>query len=331
MTTADGHPDAAEPLDGLRRVVAAIASGQVELEPQDLHAISRLRDGAGDVVREQLAALDAEGRFALIERLRQVGADVGGYDFTVVFASMATDDDASVRTVAVTGLGQCETAGATSSLLRVAMSIEEEDAVRREAVSALGEVAMRVELGWASSEDAGDVVQSLRAIAEDVSEEEELRASALSALAVASDDWVAALIEAAFDSDAAALHLGAVEAMGRNADESWLPVLESALVAEDDDERLAAVQAIGEIGSEEGTPMLLELFNDPSASEEVVRGAVAALGEIGSEEALEELEQLRTHPDPTVRETAQAALDSASWLDDVGDIGSRRDRESWGA
>ena len=88
-------------------------------------------------------------------------------------------------------------------------------------------------------------------------------------------------------------------------------------MAEDDDERLAAVQAIGEIGSEEGTPLLLELFDDPTATEEVVRGAVAALGEIGSEEALEELERLRTHPDPTVRETAQAALESASWMDDL--------------
>ncbi len=317
MTTTDGYQDAAEPLDALRRVVAAIASGQVELEPQDLHAISRLRDDSVDVVGQQLGALDAEGRFALLERLRQVSDDYGGYDFTVIFGAMTADEDTSVRTVAVTGLGQCETAGATRSLLQVAGSIEEEDAVRREAVAALGEVAMRVELGWAASEDAGDVVPALRAIAEDATEDEELRASALSAVAVVSDDWVVGMIETAYDSDAAALHLGAIEAMGRNADEFWLPVLEGSLVAEDDDERLAAVQAIGEIGSEEGTPLLLELFDDPTATEEVVRGAVAALGEIGSEEALEELDQLRTHPDPTVRETAQAALESASWLDDL--------------
>ena len=188
MTTSDGHQDAAEPLDALRRVVGAIASGQVELEPQDLHAISRLRDDSSDTVGQQLGALDAEGRFALIERLRQVGDDYGGYDFTVIFGAMTTDEDASVRTVAVTGLGQCETAGATRSLLRVAKSIEEEDAVRREAVSALGDVAMRVELGWAASEDAGDVVPSLRTIAEDATEDEELRASALSAVAVVSDE-----------------------------------------------------------------------------------------------------------------------------------------------
>ena len=329
MTSIDGHQDAAEPIDGLRRVVATISSGQFDLEPQDLHAVSRLSGGSESLVHEHLSSLDAQGRFALIERLRQLGADFGGYDFTVVFAAMASDDDVSVRTVAVTGLGQCETAGATQSLLDVAKSIEEDHGVRREAVSALGEVAMRVELGWAASEGAGGVVEALRTIAEDEMEDEEIRASALSAVAVASETWVAALIEEAFDSDAAALHLGAVEAMGRSADESWLPVLEGSLVAEDEDERLAAVQAIGEIGSEEGTPMLLELFDDPTASEEVVRGAVAALGEIGSEEALEELEQLRTHPAATVRETAQAALDSASWQDDFDDLGAGRASDPW--
>ena len=133
----------------------------------------------------------------------------------------------------------------------------------------------------------------------------------------------------AFDSDAAALHLGAVQAMGRNADVYWLPVLEGSLVAEDEDERLAAVQAIGEIGSEDGAPMLLELFDDPSASEELIRGAVSALGEIGSEEAVEELQRLRTHPDPTVRETAQSALEEATWLDDMDDLSPGKSPLGW--
>ena len=117
--------------------------------------------------------------------------------------------------------------------------------------------------------------------------------------------------------------------MGRNADVYWLPILEGSLVAEDEDERLAAVQAIGEIGSEDGAPMLLELFDDPSAPEELIRGAVAALGEIGSEEAVEELQQLRTHPDPTVRASVQAALEEATWLDDFDDPGAAREPFDW--
>ncbi len=329
MTQRTGHEDEAEPLDGLRRVIGAITSGVAELEPEDLHAVSRLAAGSENVVCQQLSELDSAERFALLDRLREVGAEFGGYDFTVFFGAMLTDEDASVRTMAVSGLALCETAGATEALLTTARSVEEETGVRREAVTALGEVAMRVELGWAASEDAGEVVGALRTIVEDDREDDEVRATALSGVGVISESWVTGLIEDAFESDAAALHLGAVQAMGRNADVYWLPVLEGSLVAEDDDERIAAVQAIGEIGSEDGAPMLLELFDDPSASEELIRAAVAALGEVGSEEAVEELERLRTHPDPTVRVTAQAALEEATWLDDLDDVSSGPDSFRW--
>ncbi len=329
MSEPSVHQDSADPIDALRRVIAAISSGQVELEPEDLHAVSRLSPASESVLHEQLAALESAGRFALLERLHEVGSDFGGYDFTFLFSAMMSDDDVAVRTLAVSGLATCETAGATATLLKVATSEEEGADVRLEAVNALGEIAMRLELGWASSEGADDVVGTLRNIARDVREDEEIRASAVSGIGVVSAAWVAELIEEAFESDAAALHLGAVQAMGRSADVSWLPVLEGSLVAEDEDERLAAVQAISEIASEDGAPMLLELFDDPSASEELIQGAVAALGEIGSEEAVEELQQLRTHPDPTVRATAQSALEEATWLDDLDDLGAAQDPFGW--
>ena len=325
MSEPTAYQDAADPVDAFRRVILAVSSGQVELEPEDLHAVSRLSPASQTTIRERLSELESASRFALLERLREVSADFGGYDFTVLYSAMTTDDDAAVRTLAVSGLATCETAGATATLLTVARSAEEDPDVRREAVTALGEVAMRLELGWASSEAADEVVDALRAIAEDVREDEEIRASAVSGVGVVTASWVPELIEEAFESDAAALHLGAVQAMGRSADVLWLPVLEGSLVAEDEDERIAAVQAIGEIGSEDGAPMLLELFDDPSASEELLQSAVTALGEIGSEEAVEELQQLRTHPDPTVRATAQAALEEASWLDDFDDLGAAQD------
>lgn len=329
MSEPSVYQDAADPLDALRRVIVAVSSGQVDLEPEDLHAVSRLSPMSESVIRQALSELESSSRFALLGRLHEVGAEFGGYDFTVLYSAMMSDDDAAVRTLAVSGLATCETAGATATLLKVAHSEEEDTDVRREAVTALGEVAMRLELGWASSEAADEVVGALRSIAQDAREDEQIRASAVSGVGVVTESWVAELIEEAFESDAAALHLGAVQAMGRSADVVWLPVLEGSLVAEDEDERLAAVQAIGEIGSEDGAPMLLDLFDDPSASEELVQGAVAALGEIGSEEAVEELQRLRTHPDPTVRATAQSALEEATWLDDLRDLGAAQDPFGW--
>ena len=178
------HQDAAEPMDGLRRVIAAIASARLELEPEDLHAVSRLSPDTIALVRERLAELESVSRFALIERLQRIGSEFGGYDFTVVFSAMLADEDVAVRSLAVSGLATCETAGATAALLAAANSEEEDGDVRREAVTALGEVAMRLELGWAASEGAGQVVDALRMIAEDVREDDELRASAVSAVGV---------------------------------------------------------------------------------------------------------------------------------------------------
>ncbi len=329
MSESRAYQDAADPVDALSRVILAISSGHVELEPEDLHAVSRLSSASQAVIHEKLSELESSSRFALLERLYQVGSDFGGYDFTVLLSAMTADDDVAIRTLAVSGLATCETAGATTTLLTVAKSEEEDADVRREAVTALGEVAMRLELGWASSEEADEVVEALRAIAEDVREDEQIRASAVSGVGVVTASWVPQLIEDAFESDAAALHLGAVQAMGRSANVLWLPVLEGSLVAEDEDERLAAVQAIGEIGSEDGAPMLLELFDDPSCSEELIQGAVAALGEIGSEDAVEELQRLRTHPDPTVRATAQSALEEATWVDDFEDLSAAQDPFGW--
>ncbi len=317
MTSKPQHPDVAEPMDALRRVVTACEVGQVELDPEDLYAISRLGAEMAGEVRGQVGSLDAEARFALLGRLQALCDGFGGYDFSGVFGALTSDDDASVRASAVGGLGLCETAYATSLLTQIAQLGEEEDDVRQQAVTALAEVALRLELGWAASEEADGVVETLRALAQDPQEAEALRAAAISGVGVVSEPWVASLIESAYDSDTAALHLAAVEAMGRSADVNWLPVLENALVAEDEDERLAAVQAIGEIGSEEGTPLLMELFDDPTSSEELLESIVAALGEIASEEALEELTQLQTHPDPAIRERAQAAISSATWLDEI--------------
>ncbi len=320
MPESREYPDAMAPLDGLRHVLEAIASGASDLEPEALHAVSRLGSREHSAAREQFNQLESPERFAAADRLRQAAVSFAGYDFTNLFALLLTDGDASVRTVAVHGLSVSETAEATSLMLAAAQSQEEETSVRMEAVTALGAVALRLEIGWASDERTLGVVPALRALAEDALEDEQLRAAAIASVAVMSEAWVAGLIEDAFDSDDAALHLGAVQAMGRNADESWLSWLEGSLYAEDEDERLAAAMAIGEIGSEEGAPLLLDLFDDATANEELLAAAVGALGEIGSEEALEQLEQLRTHPDPALRSAAQDALSQAAEADDFSDF-----------
>ena len=303
-----------DPGAALGRVIAAIGGGRDELDPADLYAISgNAVDDA--LVRAEFDQLEPSARFAVLDQLREAAIGPGGYDFTSLFAVALHDDDLPVRALAAGALAVGESPSATAALLESAGSGEEDDEVRREAVIALGAVALRLELGWASGEGADTVVDTLRGIAQDPREEESVRGAAVAAVGVISEEWVTGLIDDAFYSDSAALHLGAVQAMGRSADLVWLPLLESSITAEDADERIAAAQAVGEIGSEDGVPLLVDLFDDPTAEVELIQAAIAALGEIGGDEAVEELERLRTHPTTTVRVAAQEALDAASWLD----------------
>ena len=310
--------DISDPIDALKRLIDAVAQQRLPLNREDLHAVSSLRPGLDEQLRAVLGVLDESGRFALVGELLEAMADGGGLEFTAVFTAALKDDDLPVRGLAAAGLAACETPEATAALLASASASQEDDAVRTEAVSALGEVALRVELGWASAEDAGGVVGALRAIAEDLREEPDLRAAAIAAAAVAHEDWVATLIDDAYASEDPALRLGAIQAMGRNADPIWLPSLEAALFADETDERSAAAAAIGELGLEDGAPPLLDLLDEDLAEIDVMIAAVRALGAIGGEEAIERLTQLRTHPDEQLRDAAHEAIEEAALLE--GDL-----------
>ena len=315
--------DASEPGDALARLVRAIDEGRLPLDAEDLRAVRGSGTALETVAGEQLGALDPSARFALLSRLIDAMNEHPGLEFTAVLRAALRDDDAAVRAAAATALGACETAAATGALLAAAGSDEEEDSVRLEAVAALGEVALRHELGWADSEDAGEVIPALRRIAEDAREEAAVRASAIAGVAVAAADWIPPLLDDAYDSSEPELRLGALRGMGRSADEAWIPVLEGALGAADEDEQLAAVAAAAEIGSEDAVPALVELLADPETGPELAGAVAAALGEIGGEEAVEQLASLRTHPEPQVREAVQDALDAVESLGggDFDDLG----------
>ena len=312
--------DASEPADALARLVQAIDEGRSPLDSEDLRAVSGSRADLEAVARERLDALDASARFALLSHLNEAMGDHLGLEFTAILRAALRDDDAPVRAAAATALGLCETAAATDALLATAGSDEEDDSVRLEAVASLGEVALRYELGWAGSEQADEVVPALRRIAEDAREEAAVRAGAIAGVAAAGADWIAPLLDDAYESAEPELRLGALRGMGRSADEAWIPVLEGAFSAADEDEQMAAVAAAGEIGSEEAVPALVELLSDPETGLDLVRAVAAALGEIGGEEAVEQLGSLRTHPEPEVREAVREALENAEQLGGDGDF-----------
>ena len=139
--------DSSDPIDALKRLIEATAEQRFPLDPEDLHAVSGLRPGLEQKIDECITSLDAAGRFVLLGALQETMGESGVLEFTALFAAGMRDDDMPVRTLAANGLSVCETAEATAALLAAAASGDEDDTVRVEAITALGAVALRVELG----------------------------------------------------------------------------------------------------------------------------------------------------------------------------------------
>lgn len=308
--------DLIDPIDALNRLIQAIDEQRAELDREDLHALSGLQSGYEEQIGGCIDALDDADCFALLGSLQEAMEEGGGFEFTSVFVAALGRSALAVRQLAAAGLGRCETPAATAALLTAAVE-SGDDTVRGEAIDGLGNVALRLELGWAGLEGADKVVETLRAFAKDVREAPSIRATAIAAVAVVHEDWAAELIEDAYISDEPALRLGAICAMGRNADPIWLPQLEIALFGEDPGERVAAASATVEIGVEDAVPMLLDLLDQDDSDLDVTLSVVQALGGIGGDEALERLTQLRTHPDEQLRNAAHNAIEDAALRDDT--------------
>lgn len=297
---------------------AAIASGRTDLTVEMTEALSGLDAPGRDRFRLALARLDPQARFALIERLISLEQGAPVLDFAAACLAALTDEDATVRALAASGLADYEGPDAIDPLLALARD-DPDDSTRAEAVVALGPVALRAEFGQLAPRQRDAVVATLRGIANDTAEDPRVRAAACASVAVIDEPWVRDLIFDHLEDGDPILRLGAVQAMGRTADPYWIPTLENSMAVLDDDERATAAVAAGEIADEDAVPALSDLLDDESG--EVVLAAVEALGEIGGPEALEQLARLATHPEPAVRAAVQAAAEAAAFADDPLGLG----------
>ena len=305
-------PDA-PPVHTLDSVVAALVAGEGDLSDDQFRVLSDL--GPGDAARfhDALAGLDPPARFALLNALVERERAGRLLDFSALYRTALRDDDPGVRALVVAGLATCEDAALIPVLLDAARS-DADETVRAEACIALGPFALRAELGRLRPAPATAVIDGLRGVAEDASEDPAVRAAAVAGLGAVSESWVEDLIYDAYESADPAMRVGALQAMGRTADDYWLPTLINAMDSADSDERYSAARGAGEIASEDAVIPLAALLADDAL--DVVEAAAAALGEIGGPAAVEQLEEYGSHPDPAVRAAIEAGLQTAAFTDD---------------
>jgi HEAT repeat protein len=156
--------------------------------------------------------------------------------------------------------------------------------VRREAAIALGRYALEAELEHLSESDRDVISGFLMESAEDIDEEEDVRAKAIEALGAISGEDVDNLIESIYDEDSLVMKIAAVDAMGRSCNDLWLETVLRELEHRAPLMRHAAAYAAGEIADEEAvSPLQRVAIQDPDT--EVRTAAIRALGAIGGPKA----------------------------------------------
>ncbi|MPZ50359.1 MAG: hypothetical protein GEU75_13845 [Dehalococcoidia bacterium] len=291
-------------VDPTKRLSSTQLAGLTDI---DSEALQRLGDAWG--------SMPTDRRLRLINDLIDLAEDNVDLNFDAIFKQALQDEEALLRAAAIRGLYEYE----GRDLIRVLCRLLREDPdveVRREAAVALGRYALAAELGYLGPSDVASLRETLTEAAEDLDEDERVRARAIEALGAISDEEIENLIESIYqEEDSVWLKVGAVDAMGRSCNEVWLPTILLEMGSPSPEMRHAAAFAAGEIGDEEAIPLLRRAaIEDPDR--EVRLAAVRSLGEIGGQQARVALQGVLYEGEDSLREPVAEALAEIAFADD---------------
>jgi HEAT repeat protein len=271
---------------------------------------------AGDVfaVTEVWPDIPMMRRLNIIRELCELAEDNVELNFNAIFKLALSDEEPYVRAAAIHGLEEYEGADLIPTLIDLLLTDQDPD-VRREAAIALGRYALAAELDQLNHADTRAVRNALMESAEDLEEDERVRARAIEALGAMSGEDTANLIESIYDEDSLWLKVGAIDAMGRTCDSMWLPVILRESENRAPEMRHAAAFAAGEIGEEQAVPQLRRMaIEDPDR--EVQLAAIRSLGSIGGAQARVALQGILYEGDDALREAVEEAMEEIDFGDD---------------
>ena len=282
---------------------------------QQLVNLSNLDREEARELAEAWPAIEAPKRLSLITNLIDLAEDNVELNFDAVFKTALRDAEADVRAAAVRGLYECEHNDLIPALTDMLRN-DPDAVVRREGAIALGRFALAAEFGNLRADEGEAIKATLIESAEDLDEDDRVRARAIEALGAISGEDTENLIESIYhEEDSLWLKIGAADAMGRNANEVWLPLVLSEMESLAPEMRHAAAFAAGEIGDEKAiAPLKLLAREDPDREVQLV--AIHALGEIGGAEAGVALKSLLYEGDDDLRAAIEEALAEVAFRDD---------------
>ena len=306
-------------------------SADTEQDPRVAPAdvVEEIVESAGDVPFDHLRALSEpaddtvaafvtlwprlpqERRRDVLAWLQRLADEDATLDFHRIHLSALRDEDPATRILAVGGLREQDRTE-YMDLLVDQVRDDAEATVRAAVADALGQWVVGAEFGLLSEDDADRLCSTLREVAEDINEPDEVRGRALEALGARSEEWVAEVISEAYETGSMRMRLASLLAMGRNAHDDWLPVLIYSFDDDDMEIRAAAATAAGQLLIQSAIDPLTALLEDEDEAVQVA--AIHAMGEIAGDDAERVLTALLGRSEPHLAEAAQEALAGARML-----------------
>jgi HEAT repeat protein len=294
--------------------LADLADTTKRLSSTQLASLSDLDPEGAAELAPAWGEIETNRRFNIVTELAELAQDNVELNFDAVYKVALGDEEAAVRGAALRGLFEYE----GRDLIPVLADVLRQDpdaGVRRESAVALGRYALAAELEQLPQSDGAAVREVLIESAEDLEEDERVRARAIEALGAMSGEETENLIESVYEEDSLWLKVGAVDAMGRSCNPSWLPLVMREMESRAPEMRHAAAYAAGEIGEEDAVQQLKRMaVDDPDQDVQLV--AVRAIGEIGGDQAKVALKAILYEGDDSLREAVEEAMSEITFNDD---------------
>lgn len=289
------------------------AIGAPSLEPRMLQGFSDM--GRNDVRRLKPVwnQLPEEARITIAELVLAMGQTDILLEYQRFFQLMLDDEAAAVREAGARGLSMYEDEEFIQPLVRL-MQSDPATAVRISAADALATFTTLGEFMELPERTSNRLGKDLMRIVRDTNAPEAVRAAALGAAAVRSQDVeIQDTIGAFYESGSEELRIGAIQAMGRSGNSRWLPLLDVAIRDHDPEIRQLAARAMGPFESEV-VPLLTMVVREDQESS-VRLEAIQALGTVGGRKAIESLTTLRDYVSDDEIEAVDTAIDEAqAWV-----------------
>ena len=292
------------PTTNLERTIAELAKGR-PLRQADIDGLSGLDRAETAALGDVWTTLPDPARMTIAAYIHERAQEAVDDDFEQVAVVALRDPLPVVRRFAVQSLWESTDRKVGQRVLEILES-DEDDTVRASAARVLSGFVMEREFGHGDLDWGDRVVAGLRSVLEDQGVSVEVRASALTAVAPRSEEWVQTTLREAYYADDRDYRLACMVAMGLTAQPMWLDYLYEQLQSEDPDFRKAAATACGEIADEDAVDPLGDTLDDDDPF--VVAAAVAALAEIGGELAMEYLQEFRRRVPEELADSLEEAI-----------------------